>query len=118
MGVATAKQFGTAPSELVSLLARRAHASHRERPCPIARLVLAEVRRVDAQLTTAAGARRQRGRDHRQLDIEQLEAEKQLRHAKCHAELAALAIAVERHLNPPQPNPVTSPRPIWSPPER
>jgi putative transposase len=39
-----------------------------------------------------------------------LEAEKQFRRVKGHTELAALAIAVERHLNPPQPNPVTSPR--------
>ena len=36
MGVATPKQVGTAASGLVSLLARSAHASHRERPGPIA----------------------------------------------------------------------------------
>lgn len=37
-----------------------------------------------------------------------LEAEKQFRRVKGHAELAALAVAVERHLNPPQPNTVPS----------
>jgi putative transposase len=37
-----------------------------------------------------------------------LEAEKQFRRVKGHAELADLAVAVERHLNPPQPAPVTS----------
>ncbi len=37
-----------------------------------------------------------------------LEAEKQFRRVKGHAELADLAVAVERHLNPPQPKPVTS----------
>jgi putative transposase len=47
-----------------------------------------------------------------------LEAEKQFRRVKGHAELANLAIAVERHLNPPQPYPLTSPQPIWSPPNR
>jgi putative transposase len=39
-----------------------------------------------------------------------LEAEKQFRRVKGHAELADLALAVERHLNPPQPTPVTSPQ--------
>lgn len=37
-----------------------------------------------------------------------LEAEKQFRRVKGHAELADLAVAVERHLNPPEPNPVPS----------
>ncbi len=37
-----------------------------------------------------------------------LEAEKQFRRVKGHAELAALALAVERHLNPPQLDPVTT----------
>jgi putative transposase len=37
-----------------------------------------------------------------------LEAEKQFRRVKGHAELADLAVAVERHLNPPQAAPVTS----------
>jgi putative transposase len=37
-----------------------------------------------------------------------LEAEKQFRRVKGHAELADLAVAAERHLNPPQPAPVTS----------
>lgn len=39
-----------------------------------------------------------------------LEAEKQFRRVKGHAELAGLALAVERHLNPPQPTEVTSPQ--------
>ena len=38
-----------------------------------------------------------------------LEAEKQFRRVKGHAELAALAVAVERHINPPQPDLTPSP---------
>lgn len=39
-----------------------------------------------------------------------LEAEKQFRRVKGHSEFADLAVAVERHLNPPQPKPATSPQ--------
>jgi len=39
-----------------------------------------------------------------------LEAEKQFRRVKGHAELAELSVAVERHLNPPQPNHTPQPQ--------
>lgn len=46
-----------------------------------------------------------------------LGAEKWFRRVKGRAELVALALTVERHLNHPQPNPVPPPRPLWSPPD-
>jgi hypothetical protein len=44
-----------------------------------------------------------------------LEAERQFRWIIGHSDLAKLAVAVERELTPPRPDPVTTERPLSSP---